>query len=159
MTHCSISTGEFLDKKNNPSGRLDAGYGIALSNLLQGEADTNPKHTIAGLFSSSNSFNSWLRGLRKLTNIEDVENHIALAIIGERAWAVMEGAPNESSTTKTQRIARNARLAKINQFSPKVTRAIRKMAKHLCEQEAADMEEQIKCELATIRTLRGMSKT
>jgi hypothetical protein len=153
-----INSKDFFDKRNNPSGRLDASYGIALSQMLKGDEDPDPKSTIQAIFKDDAGFKSWLRGLRKLTRIKDVENHISLAFLGRCSWETWEGKKDETPEDRKTRLARNAETAQKAKFSPPVMNGIRQMARKICAQEAKAIECTIAEDLLRIDTLRKLSE-
>lgn len=139
-----ISSRDLFDKRNNPSGRIDAGFGIALGTILENKPVDNARETLQGIWKNETLFKLWIRLVRKQTTLKGVENLIAMALLGKsiderqdpKTWE--EGSQTES-------------------FSPTMQDAIRQMAKSLCEQEANLIESEIAGDLARIATLKEVA--
>lgn len=134
----TINAATLFNPRNNSSRRMDAGFAFALQTLTSGGGE-NPHNTAKGLFKSDYFFRRWCLALRKLTNLQDVEDHISLVLTGSK---IMRPPYRASLTTD---------------YSPEVRAGIRKMAIALCEAEAGIAESEIADQLAHIQTLRQLA--
>lgn len=139
----AIKSSELFDRGNNPGLRLDASYGIALGNMMDGVDDPNPLGTVEGFFKNRAAFESWLRGLRKLETVEEVENHIGKAFTGRGLYG--------------RNPERGGGKAAV--FSPKVRSGISVMARKICRQESEALESSIAEDLAKIARLKRLAET
>ena len=139
MINCAtIDSKTLFDGKNNPGMRLDAAYAIALARMVRGGEDPDPKKTVRSLLADKKSYSAWLKALQGMERIEDVETHIALALVGKRAWE-------------------NKNPVRPN-FGPEVQKGIRRMAKTICGQEARALKETIARDLTRIDRLEKIAE-
>jgi len=129
----SINTKTLFHSGNNPTLRLDAGFGKAIKTLEEGPVDnsTSTYNIINGLFKNKDLFNRWEKALRTKKTIEEVEKHICVALTG--------------SEKKTH-------------FSETVQENIHKMAKALCLEESKIIESEILEDLVAIKRLQMLAE-
>ena len=139
MKHTTISSSVLFDRRNNPSLRWDAGFAIALGTIVRGEDlsveefyDILPDHATVRV---------WKESLRKKETIEQVKNHILLALIGRKS--------------KFDEVEYPVELEK--KFSKEVLSGVEFIARKLCSASADEIESEIAEDTKRIKNLRSMA--
>jgi len=129
-----INARDFFDKGNNPSGRMDASYGIMLATVLSGNIDLIAEQ-FTDMFTSKSNYKNWCLALRKMTFIREIEEHIAHAF---------------------------ASRSSLKKFSPNMRKVIHKVAIQLCRQQseqAQQAQQEIEEIVKQIQSLRQLADT
>jgi hypothetical protein len=77
-----IRSSDLFNPKNNPSGRMDAGFGIALASMIRGEVAC-----LRDLFKSEQEYKKWVVAARSKETLQDLADHVAWAFNRTRKHA------------------------------------------------------------------------
>ena len=132
----TISSKDLLDKRNNPVGRMDVGFAAVVAGAIGKEGDTlSACDTMRSIKKECTQWKSWERELRTLKSINDVEDHIATALGGRESVGSHRA---------------------YDQFSPVMQDGISRLARKLCEEEAAIIKAGIEAELTSIENMEKL---
>lgn len=145
MNATTLPASQFLHRGNNPGFRLDAGLGLMLRKIIDGENTT--MKDLEETFAEKETFTRWKKSLRQKKSLKDVVNHILLALLGRKSQLAFDatfGDEDPKNPNKT--------------FSPEVLAGATKLAKALCKSQADEIREETRAALENAAMLQTLGE-